>query len=123
MLFELRFAIVFIMDLLGGRDEVEHVSPDEQAAQFAKIAVGVVLDFGDAPGVLASLDVSAVVRQDVLCGANHREWHGGHDVGVALGGCVVVAFDQTRVHLDVLCCNHATNLIRLLREKTEGECR
>ena len=37
--------VVLIMQLLGHRDEVKHVRPDQQGAEFAEVAVGFVLDW------------------------------------------------------------------------------
>ena len=42
----LALAVVLVMDLLRGRDEVEHVRPDQQRAQLAEVTVVLVLDYG-----------------------------------------------------------------------------
>ena len=42
----LRLAVVLVVELLRGRDEVEHVRADEQGAQFFEVAVVLVFDCG-----------------------------------------------------------------------------
>ena len=41
----LRVAVVLVVELLSRRDEVEHVSADEEGAELAEVAVVLVLDY------------------------------------------------------------------------------
>lgn len=84
-------AVCLVVVLLGRVDEVEHVRADQDGAKLLEVAVLLVLDFGDAPGVLAALDGAAVVGLHVLLGADDGEGHGGDEAaGVVQGGFVVI---------------------------------
>jgi len=63
--------------LFGGVDQVQHMSADQDAPQLLEIAVVLVLDLGDSPGILAALDDTTVRGLDVLLTTNDSEWHGG----------------------------------------------
>ena len=62
--------VVFVVQLLRCRDEVEHVRADEQRAQLAEITVTFILNFSDTPEVLATLDDATIRGLDVFGGAN-----------------------------------------------------
>jgi hypothetical protein len=103
-------AIRFVVVLLGGVDEVEHVGADKDGAELLEVAVLLVLDFGDTPRVLAALDGTAIVGLNVLLGANDREGHGvDQAVSVCHGGMVVV-LKRGLVDLDALSVNDLANL-------------
>ena len=83
-------AVGLVVVLLGGVNQVEHVGPDENSAELLEVAVFLVLDFGDTPGVLSALDGAAIVGLDVLLGANDGERHGvDQAAGVVESGIIV----------------------------------
>ena len=43
--FHLRLPVVLVVELLGGRDQVQHVRADEERTQLAEVAVVLVLDY------------------------------------------------------------------------------
>lgn len=65
-----------VVRLLGGVDEVKHVGTDEDGSELFEVAVVLILDFGNTPGVLTTLNDLAFVVLDVFLGANDGEWHG-----------------------------------------------
>jgi len=93
----------FVVVLLGGVDQVEHVCPDEDGSQLLEIAVIFVLDFGHAPGILSTLDDTTVGRLDVLLTADDSERHGGHEGASVLRRRFIVILDGWLINLDALC--------------------
>ena len=71
-------AVRLVMQLLGRVDEVEHVGSDQNRSQLLEVAVVLVLDLGNTPGVLATLDDASVTSLDVLLGTDNGKWHGSH---------------------------------------------
>lgn len=67
--------VCLVMRLLSGVDEVEHVGTDEDRSELLEVAVVFILDFGDTPGVLTTLNDLAFVVLDVFLGANDSERH------------------------------------------------
>jgi hypothetical protein len=102
--------ISLVVRLLGGMDEVQHVSPDENGTQLLEIAVILVLHFGYTPGILAALDNLALVVLDVLLGSNDGEWHGGHQAAGMSSGVFVVFLNRRLVNLDTLGFHNGTDL-------------
>ena len=98
------------MCFFGGVDEVKHVGSDEDGAELLEVAVVFVLDFGDTPAVLAALDDAAVGGLDVFLGADHGEWHSGHEGARMLGGSLIVFLNGWCVDLDALSLDDCTNL-------------
>jgi hypothetical protein len=101
----------FVVVLLGGVDEVEHVGADENGAELLEVAVLLVLDFGDTPGVLAALDGAAVVGLNVLLGSYHGEGHGIDEAAGVLHGGSVVVLERRGVDLDALSVNDLAHLL------------
>jgi hypothetical protein len=103
-------AVGLVMVLFGGVDQVEHVGSDEDGAQLLEVAVVLVLDLGDSPGVLSALDSAAVVGLDVLLGTNDGEGHGVDEAAGVLHGGSVVVLEWGSVDLDALRINHVAYL-------------
>lgn len=108
--FHLLGAIGFVVRLLGGVDEIKHVGADEDGAELLKIAMVLVLDLGDTPGILTALDDLALVVLHVLLRANNREWHGGHQAAGVGSGVLVVLLYWWLIDLDALGGDDSTNL-------------
>lgn len=69
-----------------------------------------ILDFGDAPAVLAALDDTAVGGLDVFLRADHGEWHSGQEGASVLSRGLVVFFDGWGVDLNALSVDNSSNL-------------
>lgn len=106
----LRRTVSFVVLLFGGVDQIEHVCSDQDGAKLLEIAVILVLDFRDTPGILAALDNATVASLNVLLGANDREWHRSHQASCMLGGSLVVFLNGRCVDLDTLGFNNSPNL-------------
>src|SRR6266536_25653 len=50
----------FVVHLLGGVDEVKHVSTDEDRSEFLEVAMVLVLHLGNTPSVLTTLDDTTI---------------------------------------------------------------
>ncbi|KAI3485853.1 hypothetical protein L1887_50651 [Cichorium endivia] len=107
----LRLAVVLVVLLLGGVDEVEHMRADEQRAQLLEIAVLFVLHLGHTPQVLAALDHAAVGRAHVFGAADDGEGHGAHELLGVLGARRIVHLERRRVGADVLRRNHLADAL------------
>jgi hypothetical protein len=83
-------AISFVMVLLGGVNQVEHVGSDQDGAELLEVAVILVLNLSNAPGVLSTLHGATVVSLNVLLRTNDRERHSIDQApGVVEGGIIV----------------------------------
>lgn len=99
------------MLFFGGVDEIKHVCSDEDRAEFLEVAVIFILNFGDTPGVLATLDDVAITSLNVLFGTNDGEWHNSHQAAGVLGSLFVILFDRRLVDLDTLSFNDSADLL------------
>lgn len=108
--FHLLGAVSFIVRFLGGVDEIQHMSSDQNRAQLLEVAVVFVLDFCYAPAVLAALDNAAVGGLDIFLGSDHGEWHGCHEGSGMLGSGLVVLLNRWCVDFDALGLNDCTDL-------------
>lgn len=70
-----------------------------------------VLNLGNTPGVLTTLDNTAVVGLDVLLGTDNGERHGSHEAAGVGSGVLVVLLDGRGVDLDALGLNDSANLM------------
>ena len=103
-------AVGFVVRFFGGVDEIQHVSSDENGAEFLEVAVVLVLDLGDSPGVLAAFDDTAIAGLDVFLGADDSEWHSCHKGSCVLGGSLVILLNGWCVDLDALGFNDSADL-------------
>lgn len=71
-------AVCLVVKLLGGVDQIEHVSSDEDRAELLEVAVVLVLDLSNTPGVLTALDDAAIASLNVLLGTDNGEGNGSH---------------------------------------------
>jgi hypothetical protein len=99
-----------IVRLLGGVDEVKHVGTDEDRSELLEVAVVLILDFGNTPGVLTTLYDLAFVVLDVFLGANDGEWHGSRQATGVSSGVFVILFNGWLINLNTLRGNNSTNL-------------
>jgi hypothetical protein len=104
-------AVCLVVVLLGGVDEVQHVGADENGAELLEVAMLLVLNLGNTPGVLAALDGAAVVGLNVLLGANNGERHGVDESAGVLHGGGIVVLERWGVDLDALGVDDLAHLI------------
>jgi hypothetical protein len=103
-----------VVQFLGCMNEVEHVSANQNGAQLLKVTVILVLDLGNTPRVLSSLDNATIGALNILLGADNSEWHSSHKTAGMLGGSLVILLNRRLVDLDVLSLNDRNNLHPLL---------
>lgn len=103
-------AVDLIVRLFGRVDQVEHVGADEDGAELLEVAVLLILDLGNSPGVLAALDGAAIGSADVALRSYHGERHGSHQATSVLQAGLVILLEWWGVHLDALSLNDISNL-------------
>lgn len=103
-------AVGLVVQLLGGVDKVEHVSSDQDRSELLEVTVVLVLDLGNTPRVLATLDNTSIAGLDILLGTNDGEGNGVHEAAGVLSSGLVVLLDRRLVDLDVLSLNDRGDL-------------
>lgn len=103
-------SVGLIVKLLSSVDKVEHVGADQDGSQLLEVAVVFVLDLGNTPRVLTTLDDAAIAGLDVLLRADDGKRHSGHKATRVLGSSLVILLDRGLVDLDVLGLDDAHNL-------------
>ena len=99
-----------IVRFLGGVNEVKHVRTNKDRPELLKVTVVLVLDFGNTPSVLTTLDNTAIVGLDILLGTDHGERHGSHQAAGVGSGVLVILLDRRGVDLDALGLNDTADL-------------
>jgi len=100
----------FVVCFFGGVDEVEHVGSDENGTELLKIAVVLVLDFCDTPGVLTTLDNAAIACLHILLGTDNSKRHGSHQASCMLCSGLIIFLNRRCVDFDTLRFNDGPNL-------------
>lgn len=103
-------AVRLIVRLFSCVDQVKHVRANEDGAQLLEIAVLLVLDLSNTPGILATLDVAVVGGRDVALGTDNGEGHGGDQAAGVLETGLVVLLERRLVDLDALCVDNVPDL-------------
>jgi hypothetical protein len=103
-------SVCLVVCLLGGVNEIEHVSSDEDRSQLLEVAVIVILDFGNTPAVLATLYDAAIAGLDILLRTNDGKWHGCHETSGVCRSLLIIFFDRGCIDLDTLGLNDSTDL-------------
>lgn len=96
--------------LFGGVDEVEHVGADKNRTQLLEVAMVLILDFSNAPSVLATLNDTVIVGFDIFLGSNHSVGHGGHQAASVGSGVLVILLNRWGVDLDALSFDNILDL-------------
>lgn len=109
--FHLLCAVGLVVLLFGSVDEIEHVGADQNRAELLEIAVILVLNFGNTPSVLTTLNDPVVGSLDVLLGSDNSERHGSREGARVSSGMLIVLLDGRGVDLDALGLDDSTNLI------------
>jgi hypothetical protein len=105
-------SVGFVVRFFGGVDEIEHVSSDENGSELLEIAMVLVLDLGNSPAVLASLDDTSIGSLDILLGTDHGEWHGSHERACVLSSGLIILLNGWGVDLDTLSLNDCSDLLK-----------
>lgn len=92
----------FVVLFFGGVDQVKHVCSDQDRAKLLEVAVVLIFDFRDTPGVLAAFDNAAITGLDVLLGANDCKRHGCHQTACMLGSGLVILLNWWGIDLNSL---------------------
>jgi hypothetical protein len=95
-------SVGLVVILLSCVNEVKHVSADKDASQLLEVAVVLILDFSNTPGVLATLDDAAIRGLDIFLGADDGERHGVHESAGVLGSGLVIFLNGRLVDLNAL---------------------
>ena len=74
-----------------------------------------VLDLGNTPRVLTSLDDATVSRLNVLLGTNNRERDGSQEATCVLSSSLIVLLDRWLVDLDALGLDDSSDLREIAR--------
>jgi hypothetical protein len=70
--------------------ELLHVGADQHLAQLDKVAVLLVVDLDDTPGVATATDATTISSVDLGVGTNNGERNLGHDLLVLSNGLLVI---------------------------------
>ena len=87
---ELVGTVVLVQEVVGVLLELLHVGADEHLAQLDEVAVLLVVDLDNTPGVATATDLAAVGGSHFGVGTNHGEGDLGHDLLVLGNGLFVV---------------------------------
>lgn len=102
---------VGLVVLFFGRvNEIQHVSTDQNRTELSEVAVLLLLDLSNTPGVLTALDDLSFVVLDILLRSDHGERHSGHQGSRMVGGMFVIVFNGGRVDLDTLSFDNIADL-------------
>jgi hypothetical protein len=86
---ELVRAVVLVEEVVGVLLELLHVGADQHLAQLDEVAVLLVVDLDDTPGVATTTDTAAVGGGDLGVGTNDGEGNLGHDL-LVLGNSLLI---------------------------------
>lgn len=99
-------AVYLVVVLLGRVDQVEHVIADKDGSELAEVAVVLVLNLGDTPGILAALDAATVGSRHILLRSYHRERHGVNQFARVGEHSIIVVIERGLVDFDTLGLNN-----------------
>ena len=115
-------AVVFVVEVLGVGNQVEHVRSDQEGAQLFKVAVVLVFDLGHTPKIFTATDDASIVRAHVLGAADNAERHGRHERPRMLGTCLVDGVDGWRKHRDAMRADHVADALLKDGQVAPREC-
>jgi hypothetical protein len=112
--FHLLCAVCLVVVLLGGVDQVKHVCANEDSAELLEVAVLLILDFSDTPGVLSAFDGATIIGLDILLRPDDGEWHSGDQAAGVEETWLVILLKWWLVDLDALGFNDSSYLCELV---------
>jgi hypothetical protein len=107
-------AVGFVVGLLGSVNKIQHVGADQDGTELLEIAVVLVLNLGNTPGILATLNDTAIVGLDILLRTNDGERHSSHQAAGVGGGVLIILLNRRGVDLDALGLDNSANLVVML---------
>lgn len=99
-----------VVQLFRSVNKVEHMGSNQDGTKLLEVAVVLVLDLGNTPRVLTTLDNAAIVGLDVLLGTDDGERHSSHEASGVLNSSFVILLDRGLIDLDVLGFNNRDDL-------------
>lgn len=114
-------AVSLVVQLFGGVNKIQHVGSDQDRSQLLEVAVVFILNFGNTPGVLTTLDDATIAGLDVLLRTNDGEGHSSQKASGVLSGSLIVLLDRRLIDLDVLGLNDRDDLDRLATDNGVGQ--
>ena len=84
---------------------------NEDRTKLLEVAMILVLNFGNTPGVLTTLDDTTIRGLDILLAADDREWHCRHESTGVLDSSFVVLFERRLVDFDALRFNDGADAV------------
>lgn len=102
--------VCLVMVLLGGVDQVQHMSSNQDGAELLEVTMLLVFNLSNTPSILSALDGSAVVGLNVLLRSDDREGHGINQTTCMLHSGGIVILERRSVNLDALSINDLTHL-------------
>ena len=103
-------AVSLVVKLLCCVDKVQHVGADKDRTELLEVAVFLVLDLGNTPRVLTTLDNTSIAGLNILLGTNNGKGHGGHQAAGVLCGSLVILLNRWLIDLDTLSFDDGTDL-------------
>ena len=82
-----------VVRLLGRVNEIQHVGTDQNRSELSEVAVFLLFDLSNTPGVLTALDDLSFIVLDILLRSDHGERHSGHQGARMIGGMLVIVFN------------------------------
>ena len=110
-------AVSLVVQLLCCVDKVQHVGADKNRAEFLEVAVFLILDLGNTPRILATLDNTSIAGLNILLGTDNSKGHGGHQAAGVLRSSLVILLDRWLVDLDTLSFDDGTDLETTVSDK------
>ena len=106
--------VVLVQVVVGVLLELLHVCPDEHLSELDEVAVLLVIDLDDAPGVAATADLAPIGVHNLVVGADNREGDLRHDLVVLGDGLLVVQFVARALeNLNTVVLDIGEDLLRL----------
>lgn len=107
-------AVGLVVGLLGSVNKIKHVGADQDRTELLEIAVVLVFNLSNSPGILTTLDNTAIVGLDILLRTNDGERHSSHQAAGVGGGVLIILLDRWGVDLDALGLDNSANLVVML---------
>lgn len=102
---------VLIEDIVSVFAQLFHVSPDEHLAELDKVAVILIVNLDDTPGVGAATDVTTIRSLDDFIRTNNSERNlAGDFLGLSDGLLILVLVSGRLENVDVVVGNISKNL-------------
>ena len=112
---------VLVKDGVGVLAELLHVRPHEHLAELDEVAVVLVVDLDDTPGVRAATDLATIRRVDKLVRADDRERNLARDL-LSLGNSllILVLVGRRLKDMNVMVRNVGQHLVMIVVRKGTG---